>query len=250
MRMNGMGWAITIALAVPILTGCGMSSSTSVGKVAGSPADQTAIAAAFNATGGQAAWQQCRYFEVSGVVAAYPGEGGAYLTEHTFHVSPASHAISISAREPQSNYVWQLIGHQFRQSEGSPDLDVSPLRNDYSDYAEAVLEIMTAPARLQEWNGQLVVAPEVVMIGGRSYQVMKAGTATGLQRRYYQDEASSRVDIVWLANSDNTRHIIVRGYDYASVSGIQIPTKIEVFRSGPARQMGPRVVQIDLRVRP
>ena len=124
---------------------------------------------------------------------------------------------------------------------------MSPLRQDYPDYAEAVLEIMTAPVRLLEWDGQLAADPETVMIGGRPYQVMKVGTPTGLQRRYYQDEANSRVDIVWLANSDKTRFVIVRGYDYALVSGVLIPTKIELLRSGPARQMGHRFAQIDIR---
>ncbi len=246
MQMKGIRWAIVIAAVVPILTGCRTMSSSSLKTSAGNPTEE--VTAAFDATGGQAAWQQCRYFEVTGVVTCYPDDGGAYLTEHTFHVSPSTHALSISAHEPLSDYVWQLAGHQFHCAQGNPDVDVSPLQQDYSDYAEAVLEILTAPVRMLEWSGLLKAEAGTVMIGGRPYRVMEAGAPTGLQRRYYQDEANSRVDIIWLVNSDRTHFVIARGYDYAVISGVQIPTKIELLRSGPARQIGPRFVKIDIRL--
>ena len=67
MPMNGTRWAILVALAAPVLTGCGTLSSTSFKTGVNGPTDQ--VAAAFDATGGQAAWQRCRYFEVTGVVA-------------------------------------------------------------------------------------------------------------------------------------------------------------------------------------
>jgi hypothetical protein len=245
MRMNGMRLAILIAWVVPVLAGCGTLSSTPFRTDAGGPTNQ--VAAAFDATGGEGAWQQCRYFEVTGVTTAYQDDGGFYLTEHTFHVSPALHALSISSREPQSNYVWQLVGHQFQRAQGDPDVDVSPLRKDYADYAEAVLEIMTAPIRMLEWDGRLTTGSATMMIGGRPYHTMEAGTPTGLQRVYYQNEANSRVDIIWLANSDRTSFVVVRGYDYALISGVQIPTKIELFRSGSTRQIGARLAQIDIR---
>ncbi len=239
--------AIPIALAVACVTGCGTLSSKAVKSDVGAPGGQ--VTAALDATGGRSAWQQCRYFEVTGVVSAYQEDGGVYLTEHTFHVSPASHALSISAHEPQADYVWQLVGHQFRRAEGNPSLDVSPLQPEYADYAEAVLEILTAPVRLQEWGGRPARESITVMIGGRAYHPIETGSPAGLQRVYYQDEANARIDLIWLANSDRSHFTAVRGYDYVRLADaeILIPTKIEVFRSDASRQIGSRMVRIDMR---
>jgi hypothetical protein len=245
MLAKGVRWAALIALAVASVTGCQTRTSTSP-KV---DPDASQATSTMDAAGGLATWRQCRQFEVTGVVIAYQEDDSVYLTEHTFHVSPWSHVISISAHEPQSNYVWQLVGHQFLEAEGDPKLDVSQLRQDYQDYAEAILEIMTAPVRLLEWDAKPAVNPTVPMIGGRPYDVIEAGSPTGVERAYYRDENSSQIDMIWLADKDRTHFMMVRGYDYASLppAGVQVPTKIELFRSDPSRQIGFRLAQIDVR---
>jgi hypothetical protein len=238
--------AILVVVAAAGLAGCGTLSSTSFRSDVNSPTGE--VAAAADATGGLSAWRQCRHLEISGVVIAYQDGGGRYLMEHTFRVSPSSHALSISAREPRSDYVWQLVGHRFERVQGDPRLDASPLRQDYADYAEAVLEILTAPVRLMEWGGSLTADSATVMIGGRPYHTMEAGSSSGIQRVYYQDEGNSRVDLIWLGDNVSKHFVMVRGYDYAPVSdaGVQIPTKIEVCRSGPERQIGRRIAQVDI----
>jgi hypothetical protein len=236
-------WASLIALVLVGLAGCGQSTSVKLN------ADHSPATTAADAAGGIAAWRQCRQFEAEGVVTAYGAKGGLYLTEHTFRVSPWSHAISISAREPQGTCVWELVGHQFRWTEGQPGLDVSPLRNEYADYAEAVLEIMTAPVRLQEWGSASAVGPATLMIGGLPYFAIEAGSAASVERVYFQDGDSSRVDMIWLADRSRARFVMVRGYDYGAISGagVQIPGKIELFRSDAARAIGPRLAQVDIR---
>jgi hypothetical protein len=247
MLVKGIGSAALIVLVVAGLGGCREGMSTPAlpkGSEVSLPA-----AAAMDASGGQAAWKQCQQFETSGVVTAYRENGGVYLTEYTFRVSPWSHTLSISAREPRCNYVWQLVGHRFLQVEGTPSLDVSPLRRDYQDCAEAVLEIMTAPVRLSEWGAQPTGQVPPLMIGGQPYRAIEVGSPTGVERVYYRDEGSSRIDMIWLADADRTHFVLVRGYDYAPIStgGVYVPMKIELFRSDPSRRIGPRFALVDMR---
>jgi hypothetical protein len=216
---------------------------------------------AIHAVGGLTAWSQCRELTVKGVVAAYESDGSYYLTEQTFRLFPWSHAAQISAHEPQSDYFWQLIGNDFRLIEGNPNVDVSPLKGNYHDFAEAVLQIMTTPAQLLEPHFRLVRSITPMRIEGRPYHAIEARpesrSRTALsnaqpylaERIYYQDETNGRIDVIWIGNGRTVPFMVVRGYDYASVSlGVKIPTKIEVFRADAAAHIQERLAQVDVKL--
>jgi len=225
------------------------------------------VVAAMNATGGQAAWMQSTKLTFAAVVTAYQPDGGYYLTEHTFYVCPWGNAIQVLGREPQMGLTCSIVQGQYRV-EGESKMDVSPLSVCYREYAEAVLQITTVPARMLRDNATLLRKPIPVMISGAWYYPIEAkfeGTkivSKGITRDtvtvvepywtqgvYYQNQNGSLVDIIWLANPAAQKFLIVRGYDYARIGkdGVLVPTKIEVFQSDAEGIQGQRLAKIDLK---
>jgi hypothetical protein len=152
--------------------------------------------------------------------------------------------------------------------EGDSSLDVSPLNGSYHEYAEAVLQIVTTPARMIESSVSLTRRPIPVQIAGQWYQPVEArfqpeeiaSDPKGGKRItvvephwtqgvYFQNHSSAIVDMIWLAHPAEQRYLLVRGYDYTRAVGSEVltPTKIEIFRSDPAAQFGPRLALIDLK---
>lgn len=267
--------AVLIALATLTLTGCGrqaQDSSQDLDLLATGPDQQALpaapphVAAAMEATGGLAAWMQCKRLMFDAIVAAYQPDGSYYLTEHKFYVCPWASAIQISAQEPQTGLVCQIVEGQYRL-EGESKMDVSPLSVYYRDYAEAVLQMMTAPVRMLRDNATLLRKPIPVMISGAWYYPIEAKfeatkiVSKGLGRDevkvvepywtqgvYYQNQNGSLVDIIWLANPAAQKFLMVRGYDYARIvkDGVLVPTKVEVFQSDAEAVQGRRLAKIDL----
>ena len=77
------------------------------------PTPRPFVAAAFDATGGLAAWQQCRKVEFHAAVTACERSGGFYLTEHDFVLCPWSNAIQVTADEPRAHFTWQMISGRY-----------------------------------------------------------------------------------------------------------------------------------------
>lgn len=264
--------AVPIGLLALTLIGCRSQSSSRPGDRLAVGPDQAALAsvrpdyilAAVEAAGGLPTWMQCRQLDFAGIVTAYRPDGGYYLTEHAFAIYPWSEAVTISAREPQSAFVWQAVGDRFERREGDASLDVSPLAGAYQDYATAVLQIVTAPARVLERRAQLSRRPLPLQIRGIEYDAIDAQfaarqAAEGKRQApaaeffwtnatYYQNHRNSRIEMVWLGNPVRRAFLVVRGYDYetASSDGPLIPTQIEIFRSDAEGRIGTRLVKIDL----
>jgi len=267
--------AVLIALATLALTGCGrqgQDSSRNLDLLATEP-DQQALPAApphvtatMESTGGPAAWMQCKRLMFDAVVTAYQPDGSYYLTEHKFYLYPWGDAIQISAQEPQTGLTCQIVEGQYRM-EGESKMDVSPLSVCYRDYAEAVLQIMTVPARMLKDGATLLRKPIPVMISGAWYYPIEAKfeatkiVSKGITRDkvtviepywtqgvYYQNQNGSLVDIIWLANPAAQKFLVVRGYDYARIArdGVRVPTKIEIFQSDADGIQGQRLAKIDL----
>jgi hypothetical protein len=276
MRTRVIRRVVLIGLATLTLTGCGRQVATAPegdGLLAIGP-EQTTLAAArpeyilsaIEAGGGLPTWMQCKRLDFRAIVAAYRPEGSYYLTEQTFAVFPWSDAVRISAQEPRSAFVWLLVRGRFEQVKGNAALDVSPLAGGYQDYASAVLQIITVPARLLDRTTQLSRQPLGVQIRGQQYDPIdarfgerkeavgdKIETSSPAETYwtkgiYYQNRHTSLVDMVWLANPARQDFVIVRGYDYtaAAQTGVLIPTKIEVFRSDSEARIGQRFAKIDL----
>lgn len=269
--------AVVVASVVVILTGCDRQVAQGPLEdpdlLAISPAREALpvprpwVASAFDATGGMSAWLKCRKLAFSTVVTAYRQDRSIYLTEHDFRVYPWSDAIQVYACEPQADVACQVVGGQYCPPQGDPNQDVSPLSESYGEYAEAVLQVTTAPVRMLERSVTLTRRPLSVQIAGQWYHPLEAkyrakevvSRAQGredtvviepywTQGIYFQSQDKFLVDMIWLANPARQKFLVVRGYDYAkSAGGILIPTKIEVFQSDPDVNFGPRLALIDLK---
>lgn len=269
--------AVLIALAMLVVAGCdrqvAKNSSSDLdlpatGVDLGSlPAPPPHVSAALNATGSPAAWTQCKWLKFDAVVTANQPDGGYYLTEHKFSICPWGNAILMAAQEPQTGLTCRIVDGQCRLT-GESKTDVSPLSVCYRDYAEAVLQIATAPARLLDKNVTLLRKPLPVMISGEWYYPIEAKyearqiVSKGLGREkttvvepywtqgiYFQRQNGSLVDIIWLGNPAAEKFILVRGYDYARIvkDGVLVPTKIEIFKSDAEAVRGQRLALVDLK---
>lgn len=268
---------VLTVLTTLIVTGCGRrvakEPSEDLNLLATGP-DREALSvprpwvtSAFDATGGMATWTWARQLDFDAVVTANRRDGSFYLTEHELAVYPWSDAIRVVAAEPGGSIVWQVVRGQYRMVSGNSQADVSPVSAFYADYAEAVLQIATAPARMLSRDVTLTRRPNRVQIGGQWYDPIEAkfqgrtivSKEKGREKTvviaphwtdgiYFQNQDRRVVDVVWLANPAAQKFLLVRGYDYAPLTkgGVLVPTKIEIFQSGPEALPGPRLALIDV----
>jgi hypothetical protein len=269
---------VLIALTGLMLTGCGRQVSQdpsqdpdllATGPDRGeAPVPRPFIVTSIDAVGGLPAWVQCKKLQFNAIVTANCPDGGLYLTEHEFTLYPWSDAIRVAAGEPFARFTWQVVKGSY-SFEGDEELDVSPLRGSYPEYSEAVLQIVTAPARMLGDGVSVSRRAAPVQLAGQWYQPIDAGyqpreivseekgrkkkqvalvEPSWTQGTYFQNQDRLFVDTIWLGNPAAGRFLLVRGYDYSQVPGseILIPTRIEVFQSGPQAECGPRIAMIDL----
>jgi len=264
--------AVLIVLTSLMLTGCGrqvsQESAQDLNLLATGPDHKALptprpfVAAALDAAGGLTAWEQCQRIEFRAEVTECQRDGCYYLTEHDFVLCPWSDAIQVTAHEPRADFTWQVVRGQYRAPQADPNLDVAPLKGLTGDYADAVLQIATAPVRMLGDNVRLTLAPAATKIAGHWYLPIDAKYEAGragskekaaepywTQGVYFQSQDGSRIDMIWLGNPATHKFVMVRGYDYArSVSGgVLIPTKIEVFQSDSDANLGPRFALLDLK---
>jgi hypothetical protein len=269
-------YVVLVALVFSTLTGCGrrvaQESASAPDPLATGPqrgvmpAPRPWALPAVDAAGGLPNWSKCTKLELRGIVAAYRQDGSYYLTEHDFEIYPWSAAIRVSAREPGASLEYQLTRAAYRPPAEDPNQDVSPLRTLYRDYAEAVLQITTAPVRMLEESAVLTQTPSAVQIGGRWYQPMTAkftparAASQGqwlkkpaavapywTQGIYYENQGKSLVDMIWLGNPAAQKFLVVRGYDYVSMAdGVLVPTRIEIYQSDAEANLGPQLAAVNL----
>jgi len=268
---------VLIGLVVLTLTGCDRQVSveppTDLDRWATSPdpgslpVPRPWVATAIDATGGLDDWLAVKKLVFEAVVTAFGPDGSSYFTEHTFEIYPWSGAIRITADEPQGRFVWQVVGGQYRLLEGGNTAAVSPLRDVYREYAEAVLQITTAPVRMIDRSVSVSRRPTPLQIGGQWYDALEAkfhprpaGTKEEgpdavvsadpywTKGTYFQNQDRLITDVIWLSKPAAQDHIAVRGYDYVPMGpgDVLIPTKIEVFESSPEAGMERRLVLVDV----
>jgi hypothetical protein len=268
--------AVLIVLTSLTLTGCGRQaskeSSPNFDLLATGPDQQVlptvrpGVSEAVDAAGGLGTWKQCTKIEFGAVVTACARDGGFYLTQQDFVLCPWSDAIQVTAHEPRADFVWQVVSGRYYLPQADPNLDVLPLGSELCDYAYAVLQIVTAPARMLEDGFVLTPRPTVVQNDGQWYLPIDAKYAekgdSGAKARgnggveshwtqsiFFQDQSRPLVDMIWLGDPDAKKFLIVRGYDYVDVAGrgVKTPTKIEVFQSDPDANIGRRLALVDLK---
>lgn len=276
--------AVFIGLAALVLSGCGREAAqsppaTSGDEVLAISPDREALARAvppdyvvdiLNASGGISAWLANKRLHAVGVVKLYRPDDSFYLTEHDFEVYPWADAVRISANEPRGKFVWKVVAGRYEMVEGSAAADVSPLSGWYGGYADAFLQIVTAPVRLLDAGNELHHQPVPFRMGGQWYERIEVKFGPGMmpvegtgQDRakmsqpywtdgvYYLNRATSLIDMIWLGNAGTQEYLTVRGYGYSDVesAGIRVPSKMEIFRAAPDATMQERLAQIDIKGR-
>jgi hypothetical protein len=234
------------------------------------------LSEAFEAAGGVQAWVRTKRLNLDGVVTFYRPDGSFYLTEHHFEIYPWSSSIRISAKESVADFVWEFSPSKFRTVKGDVEENVAPMRVPYRDYAEAVLAVTTAPARFLDSTARFVRDSAPVKMEGLWYwpverlcpieeqdeagdQQVLVGAAEADEDGpatpepywskvvFYQNRASSLVNVLWFADVDEDKFLSVRGYDYAATrdKGVLIPTKIEIFDTDALGVFKERMIEID-----
>jgi len=205
---------------------------------------------AIEATGGRQAWLKTKEVEFGGVVTFYQQGGSFYLTEQHYQIYPWSNSIRISALEPQGKFVWQLAGDSFSTLEGTKRGGDLPVAMRHRHFAEAILNITTAPARFLDESVDFNKTAGPVKIEGLWYQpIERASNKFGPYSKlvFYQNRDNSLADMIWFIAADENKFFMVRGYDYREVpkKGIWVPTRIEMFRTNVEGVLQQRMVKID-----
>lgn len=232
-----------------------------VGLAAGPDVMATAVpsdfaAQAIEAAGGLDAWTKTKELRLDSVVALYQPDGSRYLSEQSYDIYPWSNSIRVSAREPQGRLVWQLSNGRFDTLQGGGRLAEMPQQLTSRDLVEAVLSVVTAPARLLDNSVEFTKKGSPVKLQGRWYQPIerqpKSGILSGArlgEATLYQNRDNSLIEILQYGSTQTGRTLTVRGYDYDRIDkgGPVVPGRIEIFTTDKQANVQDRLVTIDIR---
>jgi len=217
------------------------------------------VGRAIEATGGRQAWTKAKKLEFDCVVTFYKPDGSFYLTEHHLEIWPWSNCIQISALEPQGKFIWQLSDGRFSILEGAEQFCALPIAVENHCFAEAILDMTTAPVRLLDKSVVFTKRLKPVKMEGLWYYPIERTSPAGNKQKmiFYQNRDSSLVDMLSLhcargqgfAGVDGEKFLTVRGYEYREVEekGVSVPTRIEIFRTDARGVLQKRVVKIDFK---
>jgi len=248
-------WLVLVAAFV--VAGCeqGQKEETSVYELLTDPnfVMPEYASRAIEATGGPEAWTKAKKLELDCVVTLYKPDGSFYLTEQHHEIHPWSSSIRISALEPQGKFVCQLSGGIFTVLEGAEQVDALPIAIENHHFAEAILDITTAPVRFLDKSFAFTKGPQPVKIEGQWYypvereRIFVGALPYWSKVVFYQNTGTSRVDMLWFVGAGEKKLLAVRGYDYKEVEkrGILVPAKVEIFRTDADGVLRERLVKID-----
>ncbi len=209
---------------------------------------------AIDATGGLDAWKTAKELQLDCVVTFYRSDGSVYLTEQSYTVYPWSNTLEISAREPEGTFVWRLTKGQLNVVQGGDQAERLPVAVMSRCLAEAILSIVTAPARLLDGSAAFTTQDTTVKIHGQWYNPIAgkanpdAETPAGATEAiFYQDRDRFLVDMMGFACANKDKSLTVRGYDYKKIEkgGIVLPTRMEIFSAAAGTNSQQRLVKID-----
>jgi hypothetical protein len=212
------------------------------------------ISQAIEASGGLKVWTNTKKLEFDCVVSFYELDGSFYLTKQHHEIYPRSGLIRVSAQEPQGKLVWEYSPDGMRVIEGTKQPDFLPIGLGAEDFIKAIRDITTAPVRLVENKAELTKDTTSVKIEGRWYYPIRKDrpdqTDSGPYQPefvFYQNRASSVVDMLLFLGVDGGTTLAARGYNYREVEkgGVVIPAKIELFITDISLVMQHRLVKID-----
>jgi len=206
---------------------------------------------AIGAVGGYQAWMKTKELRFDCVVTFYKPDGSFYLTQQRHEVYPWSNSIRISAFEPQGRFTWQLSAEQFSVLEGADKVDALPISVCGRDFAEAILDIITAPVRFLDTEVGFDEEPKPVKMEGLWYYPIERASRDAepywSKVVFYQNTDSALVDMIWFADGGEGRFLAVRGYDYSKVEkkDVLVPAKIEIFKTDAGGFLQRRLAKID-----
>lgn len=209
---------------------------------------------AIDAAGGLDAWKKTKELRLMSVVTLYQSDGSHYLSEQRYAIYPWSKSIQISISEPEGTSVWQLSGGQFDVLQGSAGIDELSAAVPGECLAEAMLAIMTAPARFLDASVEFAKRDAAVKIQGQWYYPIDRQAKSGIlssepetEAVLYQNRDNSLIDMVQFTCAETGKPLAVRGYDYDEIEkdGSLVPTRIEVFTTDGQGNLKERLVKID-----
>lgn len=220
--------------------------------IASVPSDYAARA--IDAAGGLDAWRKTKEARLDCVVTLYQPDGSHYLSEQRYVVYPWSSSIQIFATEPQGASVWQLSNGRFDVLEGGDRIEELSGALPPRCLAEAILNIVTAPARFLDASAEFVRADSAVKIQGQWYNPIDRQSRSGIlfgepmaKAVFYQNRDNSLIDLLHVACAETGKTLAVRGYDYDEIEkdGPLVPTRIEIFTTDSQGGTQTRLVKID-----
>jgi hypothetical protein len=211
--------------------------------------------ASIDKAGGLEAWGRVREIQLDCIVAVYDKDAGYYLTEQKYEIFPWSDSIVISGKESQASYEWQLKQGKFDVLKGTGQ--INSLKNQIDDicFAEAILNLVAAPAKFLDKSVIYSRDTNAVNIQGRwCYPITSSLSADGESSLsagdtvFYQNRVSSLVDTILLTCGSNNAFFLVCGYDYRPIQEgeISIPSRIEIYTAGKEGESQRQLFRIDI----
>jgi hypothetical protein len=212
-------------------------------------------AQAFETTGGLNLWKQKARMQLDCVVTFYQPDGSFYLTQQQYIVYPWSNSIEIFGREPLGDFAWRLSQGRFDVLRGSRQVTnmISPFDNQC--FAEAILNIITAPVRLLDHSVEFTREANPVRIEGQWYYPIDRRRKSDIESLlripkavFYQNRDTSIIDTLSIACLGADRFLTVRGYDYSPLEekDIVIPHRMDLFIADSEGYPQKRLAQIDI----
>ena len=205
---------------------------------------------AIDATGTLDAWEKTKTIQAGAIVTFYNPDGSRYLTEQNYRIHPWANSILISTVEPQGAFAWQLSPEGFSILKGGNKVDALPVKVCQRYFAEAILNITTAPVRFLDKDVGFTKNAAVKKEGLWYYPINRTGPNTvSAPAVFYQNANSFLVDMIWFADFDRESFFAVRGYNYREVEkrGVWLPSRIELFKSDAHDRLQQRLVKIDFK---
>jgi hypothetical protein len=244
-----------------ILTGCRKEYENDVNVLAIEPQSKMIsvptdyVNNSIEAAGGLENWGKIIQLEFDCLVTYYQSDDSFYLTEQHYDIYPWSNSIQISGEEPQGRYICQLSQGQFDILEDNEQIRNSIVNIGNSCLAEAILNIMTIPARLIDNSVVFTRGNAPINIQGELYYPVTRQSRNANQNSvnesdavFYQDTNNYLVDMIWLICQNGKNFVLVRGHDYIKIknSDIFIPSKIEIFKTDVQGMSKDKLVKIEV----
>ena len=192
---------------------------------------------AIEKAGGLDAWGKVRQLQLDCIVTFYDENAGYYLTDQKYDIFPWSNSIVISGTESQKSYKWQLSQGKFDILKGIGQIDSFKNQMQSNCFAEAILNLVTAPVRFMDKSFVYNRDTNEINIQGKwCYPITRKrisdsnSDVSKNETVFYQNRAASLVDMILLDCTSQAESFLVCGYDYTEIKnvGISIPYRIEI----------------------